>query len=106
MTTLRRSTGLIVLCVLGALGGAWLAISPWVLGYPAGVGQTWTSSISSSFWTGVSVSGASLLGLVAVSASAVWGALHSPRPATRPETESGPDGGPNESSIGARHPSS
>lgn len=103
MTTLRRSTGLIVLCVLGTLGGAWLAISPWVLGYPAGTGQSWTTSISSSFWTGVSVSGASLLGLVAVSASAVWGALQSPRPAARSDAD-GSGGGSNDTSLGARHP--
>jgi hypothetical protein len=57
---------LCVLFVLGLLAGVWIAIAPWVLGYPQPARGGWSASQLSSVVAGALVIAASGTSLVAV----------------------------------------
>jgi len=54
-----------VLLLAGVLAGVWIAVSPWVIGYPRS-GSGWTSSQWSDVVAGAVVAAASGAGLVLV----------------------------------------
>ncbi len=64
--SLRDGLQLGSLFVLGLLVGAWVFISPWVLGYPATSPGSWSPSMLSQAVVGAVVTVASAAALVAV----------------------------------------
>jgi hypothetical protein len=58
-----------VLFVLGLAAGAWIFVSPWVLGYPTPAG--WTAAVWSSVWAGAVVTVVSAVSLVALLARVI-----------------------------------
>lgn len=58
--------GLALFIFLGLLGGIWIVIAPWVLGYSPPAGAQWSHSQLSTMAAGAVVIGVSAVALVAV----------------------------------------
>jgi hypothetical protein len=52
------------LTVVAVLGGIWIGIAPFVVGYGPGHGPVWTPVVALSVWLGIVIAGAGLIGLM------------------------------------------
>jgi hypothetical protein len=82
--SLRSALQLGFLFALGLLVGAWVFISPWVLGYPAGRRGAWSPSMLSQAVVGAVVAVASATALVVVIGRTLHMALPSRAQGTPP----------------------
>ena len=64
MSDWTRRMILMTLFVLGLALGVWTFVSPWIIGFPTGSGQTWTNSIKATLWAGGIVAAGSLIALL------------------------------------------
>ena len=59
-----RRLALAPIFVVGFFAGAWLVVSPWVVGFPPGGHGDWSASRWSAVWAGIIVLGTSGAALV------------------------------------------
>jgi hypothetical protein len=81
MTTRRLLLPGVAASVLLLLGGAWVFIAPFVVGYQP-VGQPWVNATRNDLWTGAAVLATAAIGLVLVGAFALRDLARASTPAT------------------------